>query len=107
MIQATPGFEHPVYSGLPMLVGEVVWMLREEMARTVEDVLARRSRLLFIDAAAAGKLAPGVAQIMASELGRDTNWIEKQLRSFGLLVQQYLLRSEEKKDESVPVEPGN
>ena len=107
MIQARPGFEHPVYSGLPMLVGEVVWMLREEMARTVEDVLARRSRLLFIDAAAAGKLAPGIAQIMASELGRDTNWIEEQLRSFGLLVQQYLLRYEEKKDESVPVEPGN
>jgi glycerol-3-phosphate dehydrogenase len=43
---------------------------RYEYARTVEDVLARRNRLLFLDARAAAAAAPAVAAILADELGR-------------------------------------
>ena len=51
--------------------GEVVWAARHEMARTVEDFLARRSRLLLLDARASMEAAPAVARLLARELGRD------------------------------------
>ena len=55
---------------------------RDEMARRVEDVLARRSRLLFLDAAAAMAEAPRVAILLARELGRDDAWATEQARAF-------------------------
>jgi len=48
----------------------VRFAVRHEMARTIEDVLARRSRLLFLDAARAQAVAPSVAVLLAEELGR-------------------------------------
>lgn len=62
--------------------GQVVHFVREEMARTVEDVLARRTRWLFLDVGLAESLAPRVAQILATELGRDSGWIDQQLKDF-------------------------
>lgn len=64
--------------------------VREEMALTVEDVLARRTRVLFTDADAAVKLAPQVAAIMAAELGRDKQWTSRQIEDFGNLARSYL-----------------
>jgi glycerol-3-phosphate dehydrogenase len=52
------------------------------MARTVEDVLARRTRALFLDARAAMEAAPAVADLLAKELKRDESWREKQLVDF-------------------------
>ena len=49
----------------------VRFAVRKEYARTVEDVLARRSRLLFLDAALAAEVAPLVAVIVEEETGRD------------------------------------
>lgn len=69
---------------------EVIWMIKNEMARTIEDVLARRKRVLFLDAAAAIALAPSVAEIMASELGKDKKWIDNQLLEFNDLAEAYL-----------------
>jgi glycerol-3-phosphate dehydrogenase len=66
------------------------------MARTVEDVLARRLRLLFLDAAAALKAAPVVADLMAGELKKDVEWKKKQLESFTLLAANYLLETDKK-----------
>lgn len=70
--------------------GEVLRAVGDEMARTVEDVLARRTRILFTDARDAIDLAPAVAQIMASELGKDEVWIKKQLSGFSSLAQNYM-----------------
>ena len=53
---------------LPFKAREVVWAARNEMARTVEDVLARRTRALFLDARAAMEAAPAVARLLAKEL---------------------------------------
>ena len=61
------------------------------MARTVEDVLARRVRALFLDARASIKMAPEVARLMAKELEKDENWIEQEVASFSQLAKGYVL----------------
>jgi C-terminal domain of alpha-glycerophosphate oxidase len=63
---------------------------RNEMARTLEDVLARRTRTLFLNAAAAIAMAPQVAHILAMELKRDQTWARRQAESFASLAAQYL-----------------
>jgi glycerol-3-phosphate dehydrogenase len=69
----------------------VIWAVREEMAMTVEDVLARRVRLLFLDARAAMKAAPAVASIMAKETGKNRLWEEQQVKEFNALAKDYIL----------------
>jgi glycerol-3-phosphate dehydrogenase len=75
---------------LPYTEAEVVWAVRQEMARTVDDVLARRLRILFLDARAALLAAPRVAELMAGELGLDEHWIKEQLIHFNGLAYGYL-----------------
>jgi glycerol-3-phosphate dehydrogenase len=78
---------------------EVLWVIRNEMAMTVEDVLARRLRLLFLDARAAIEVAPQVAWLMAQELGRDEEWVVEQIRDFTKVAKGYLIsQSEDPKD---------
>ena len=79
-------------SQLPYLGAEVVWAARTEMARTVEDILARRTRALFLDAKAAIRMAPKVASILAAELGKDQLWQADQVSRFGLTAKGYLAR---------------
>jgi glycerol-3-phosphate dehydrogenase len=67
---------------LPFRLREVVWAARHEMARTVEDVLARRTRALFLDARAAIEAAPVVAGILTRELDRSEAWMAKDLSCF-------------------------
>jgi glycerol-3-phosphate dehydrogenase len=81
---------HPKYS---YSQAEAIWAVRYEMARTVEDVLARRVRLLFLDAQAAIEAAPLVAGLMATELHKDSAWQEEQITSFYRLGRNYLLQS--------------
>jgi glycerol-3-phosphate dehydrogenase len=78
-----------LHPALPYLAAEVVWAAREEMARTVEDVLARHTRALFLNADAAIAMAEPVAQLLATELGRDEAWVEAQVKEFCALAQQY------------------
>jgi glycerol-3-phosphate dehydrogenase len=86
-----PELNVPVYKGYDYVKAEVIWMVRNEMARSIEDVLSRRMRLLFLDAKGALLLAPEVASLMAEELGRNTQWVEAQILEFKNLVKQYLL----------------
>jgi glycerol-3-phosphate dehydrogenase len=81
-------FLHP---RLPFRMREVVWAARHEMARTVEDVLARRTRALFLDARAAIEAAPAVANLLAAELNRSQAWKAKDLESFLETAKGYLL----------------
>jgi len=81
----------PMHPALPYCEAEVIWAVRSEMARTVEDVLARRTRALFLNARAAISLAPRVAEIMARETGVDAAWIESQVAAFRALAQGYLV----------------
>lgn len=79
---------HPNYA---YTKAEIRWHVEAEMAMTVEDVLARRIRLLFLDAKAAMEAAPMVAALMAELLQKDQYWQETQVNSFRVVAQQYLL----------------
>lgn len=79
--------------GYDATVAEVVWAVRNEMARTIEDVLARRLRVLFLDAKAAILMAPAVASIISSELGYDERWETEQVDLFTQLANRYLLEA--------------
>jgi glycerol-3-phosphate dehydrogenase len=94
-IKANPELGNRLHPDYEMVKAEVVWMVLNEMARTVEDVLARRSRILFLNAKAAGNLAPAVAAIMAQELKQDSIWEHAQLEAFNVLVKQYILSYDE------------
>ena len=72
----------PLSPALPYTGAEVVWAVRQEMARTLDDVLARRTRALFLNVNAALECAPQVASLMAKELGRDAGWEAEQVRVF-------------------------
>jgi glycerol-3-phosphate dehydrogenase len=81
----------PLHAALPCTGAEIVWAARMELAETVEDVLARRTRALFLNAAAARAMAPAAAALMARELGRDEAWQAREVRAFQSLADRYLL----------------
>jgi glycerol-3-phosphate dehydrogenase len=86
-----PRLAEPLHDALPYTGAEVVWSVRNEMARTVEDVLSRRTRALILNARAAIEMAPAVAALLARELSRDGDWCESQLRDFHALAAQHLV----------------
>jgi glycerol-3-phosphate dehydrogenase len=89
LARAEPALAEKLHRDLPYIGAEVVWAAREEMARTVEDVLARHTRALFLHADAAIAMAEPAARLLAGELGRDEQWVKKQVDEFTDLAQQY------------------
>ena len=77
---------------LPLRRSQVVWAVRHEMARTVEDMLARRVRGLFLDAHESIRVSGQVAKIMAEEMGESSNWIEEQLEAFNEVASKYVIK---------------
>jgi len=90
IIQGRPDLAEPLHPELPYRKAEVLWHAREEMARTVEDVLARRTRALLLDARASIEAAPVVAELLAGELGRDDIWQQEQAKAYRKLAEGYL-----------------
>jgi glycerol-3-phosphate dehydrogenase len=86
-----PGWAEPLHLDLPYRVCDVVHAARHEMARTVEDVLARRTRALLLDARASEEAAPAVAALLAAELGRDESWQREQVAAYRELARGYRL----------------
>lgn len=89
--------EHPhlnnlLHPKLPYKQVEVVWAARHEMARTLEDVLARRTRSLFLNAQASLDIAPAVAHLLAQELGKDKKWEEEQTQKYQIIANNYLCK---------------
>lgn len=87
-----PELKKPLHHKLPYLKTEVVWAVKSEMARTVEDVLARRTRALFLDAKTSLEMATEVARLMADELGKDGDWIASQISNYESIAKGYLLK---------------
>jgi glycerol-3-phosphate dehydrogenase len=85
-----PRLDALLHPRLPFRKREVVWAARNEMARTVEDVLARRTRALFLDARAAIEAAPSVACLLAGELGKCDAWRDEEVLSFTRTAQGYI-----------------
>jgi glycerol-3-phosphate dehydrogenase len=86
------GPSEPLHADFRETEADILRAVREEMARNVEDALARRSRMLFLDAQAAIDCAPRVAELMAGELGRDKAWIDRQVADFRTLGSGYLMK---------------
>ena len=88
--QQTPSLGERMHPALLVTGSRVIWAAREEMARTVEDVLARRTRALFLNTRAALSIAEPVAALLATELGRDATWAAAQVEDFKALAANYL-----------------
>lgn len=86
------GYSQTIHPNLHYTVAEVMWAVGNEMAMTVEDVLARRTRALILDAKAAIEAAPLVADIMMKEMNKDEVWKEQQLKEFYKVAEGYILK---------------
>jgi glycerol-3-phosphate dehydrogenase len=89
LMRETPALAAPLHAELPYTGAEVVWATRHEMARSVEDMLARRTRALFLNTRAAIDMAPAVAQLMAGELGWDPARRAEEVTAFAALAKGY------------------
>jgi glycerol-3-phosphate dehydrogenase len=89
LMEADAGLRALLHPALPYTKAEVVWAVRKEMAMRLEDVLARRTRALFLDAAAARAMAPAVAELMMQELGKDEAWKRAELAAFEQVAAGY------------------
>jgi glycerol-3-phosphate dehydrogenase len=89
-IAEDPARSELLQARLPYCCGQVVWAARHEMARTVEDILARRTRSLLLDARASIEAAPRAASLLAAELHRDQAWIASQVTEYTALARGYL-----------------
>jgi len=85
-----PDLRQLLHPRLPYRLAEVIWGVRHEWARSVADVLSRRTRALILDARAALEAAPAVAALMAAELGRDDAWQVAEVAAFRVLSESYL-----------------
>ncbi len=90
LIESQPLLGDKLHDKLPFIKAEVIWSVREEMARTVEDVLARRTRALLLDAKASMEMAQETAKLMAVELGYDRAWENEQVLLYNKLAINYL-----------------
>lgn len=90
LIHRDPKLGEYLHPQLPLTGAMVVWAARQEMAQSVEDVLARRTRCLLLDARASVEVAEEVARILAAELGQDKAWIRSQVHEYQQLAARYL-----------------
>ncbi|HUL51939.1 MAG TPA: glycerol-3-phosphate dehydrogenase/oxidase, partial [Opitutaceae bacterium] len=94
LLEREPKLAAPLTEVLPYVGAEVVWAVRHEMARTVDDVLCRRTRALFLNAKAAKAAASRVASLMAAELGYDADWQARQLVAFNQVAGHFSLEAD-------------
>ena len=90
-LAADEGMFDYISSSLEVIEAQVVWAVKYEMARTVEDFLARRTRCQLLDARESIKMAPQVAKIIAKELGKDNDWILQQIVDYKKVTSNYIL----------------
>ena len=93
LAEGDPNLLKPLHPALPYCGAEVIWAVRSEMARTLDDVLSRRTRALFLNARAALEMSTKVAQLMARELHHDEAWVRDQVATFRTLAETYLVPS--------------
>ncbi|MFN2438208.1 MAG: FAD-dependent oxidoreductase [Chitinophagaceae bacterium] len=79
---------------------QVHWAVEHEMARTVEDVLSRRTRALLLNARESIRIAPMVAKIMAEALKKDQQWVEEQVEEYTKLADHYILKNKTENQEA-------
>ena len=93
LINTNPELGEKIHPDHDYLMAQVYWAVHYEMVQKLEDVLARRTRLLFLDSKAALESASRVVNFMAREMGKNEAWIRKELDSFKQLVSKYTIAS--------------
>jgi glycerol-3-phosphate dehydrogenase len=91
LTETDASYQNKLHHNYEYTVGQVIWSARYEMARTVEDVLARRFRLLFLDAQVSIDIAEKVANILQKELNKTEDWKQNQIEEFTTLAKGYLI----------------
>lgn len=91
VLEESPSYKEQLHPDLPYLKGEVVWAVRNEMAITIDDILARRTRALLLNAKASVEMAPEVGNLIASELGYDTDWVAQEVKEYEAIAQNYII----------------
>jgi glycerol-3-phosphate dehydrogenase len=91
LMEEDESYAEQLHPDLPYLKGEVIWAVRNELAITIDDVLSRRTRALFLNANAAMEMAPVVGSLMAQEFGYDQEWVEQEVKEFNELAKNYRL----------------
>ncbi len=92
LMRREPAVAQPLHPALPITAAQVVWAVRAEMARTLDDVLARRTRALYLEARATLAMAPAVARLMARELHQDDAWQQRQLQEFSRIADCFMVK---------------
>ena len=92
ILKTDPALNVPLHPNYPYTKADIVFSVKHEMSMGVEDVLARRIRLLFLDAKLAVALAPMIAALMAHYLNKDKNWELEEVKNFTALADQYILK---------------
>lgn len=103
LIQEDQEMGQKLHENFPYIKAEIVWSARNEMVETVEDILSRRLRILFIDANAAKQMAPVVASILAKEFKQQISWENDQINNFNNLANGYSYQSERNETQSALV----
>lgn len=101
LVRQNPEWGVRLHPSFPSIKAEVIWAVRNEMAYTVEDILARRLRILFLDAKAAIEMCGLVAELMAAENLKSDKWIDEQATAFKLLAAQYILEESVQKEDTL------
>jgi glycerol-3-phosphate dehydrogenase len=91
LIRKNPDFGKKLHPDLTYFLAEVIWICRNEMVIKLEDMLARRLRVLFLNARAAMEIAPDVAGIMAKELNWSEEKINSEISDFKEIAKKYIL----------------
>ena len=94
LISKQPDLGEWLSEDLKILKAQVIFAVKYEMAQNISDVLARRTRALFLDAKESIRIAPAVASMMAHELFKDKEWEKEQIRIFKSTANNYLIKTE-------------
>jgi glycerol-3-phosphate dehydrogenase len=89
-ISQNPTYREKIHPKSKILIGEIIWAVKNEMARTVEDFLARRQRVLIQDARTSLEMAPKTAEVMSAALKRHEGWYQEQVTHYTRLARTYL-----------------
>ncbi len=92
ILEEDASFTEKLHPDLPYLKGEVVWAVRNEMAITIDDILARRTRALLLNAKASVEMAPEVGKLIANELGYDDDWVAQEVKEYEAIAQNYIIK---------------
>ncbi len=93
LLNENPEHNKKLHPNLPYKIGEIIWAVRHEMARTVEDFLSRRTRALLLDAKASLKISSIVSDYMTKELGKNQSWKEEQIRNYKKIAKNYFINN--------------